>query len=909
VATVRILPLTKSMTAYFLSVQHSNYAGRVIRWQIREQSWEGSLPGPYTVKLSPGITIGGFVREENGQPVAGATVKVWGSDSQKEQLTAAPPGGMDYASVMMPNAVELQTDARGSWTLAHFPAEADQAGLEIRRTDGARASYVTGSARGYFGPQFAAVQLADLHATNAVCVLKEGVVVRGIVVDEAGAPLAGARVSDVSPASPYTSKPEFQTTGADGRFALPHRIDPQIILTAEAPGYAIASTVVAPTKAMTDARLVLARAAPARLKVVGERDEPVAGAQVWPLPWRNRRQFLEWQGETDSAGRVVWTNAPRDRTVVQITSSNYPSRSVAWSAGAEETVVRLRQGTDQAIVVRVRAIAEPGGASITNFEVLRDLPYGRGYTNWGKAGLDGRFQQELQQDAGGGAIYSLRVQAEGYRSWTSSPFYFEDGDQDLTVSLPKARPPAGVVLQPDGQPAGAAKVILNTSESPIYSYTPGEWERSGQGAEQQFTSPEGGFRFRDGADEHHLIITHRTGFAALTVKEFLATGKVKLQAWGQFECVLQSHGKPLAGENVSVKWPLSWMSLESHHLSYNRRTDADGRVVFTNLPPGEYVLYRMPIIFNYRPNTESYRKIITIQPGKTTTLNYSFGGRTVIGQVEADGAVDWKNDPHLLVVKQDPPPPEPIYFGDAEDYKQARKAYAESPARRRFEREQQQFLLRFDSDGNFQADDVPPGVYELRLTATKPPASGSAQRYYGNPEEIGSLIKDVTVPPGAPGTEVDLGHFEIAVRSPASAGGGPFALQATTLAGRPFDLADLRGRPVVILFWARWAPASVARLEELRAAAATLGPSRRSVFLTVNLDDDLESAQKGVQGLDQGWTHTRLEGPARFEVTERLQINTLPCNLLLRPNGAIAAHDIKPKQLAKLLDRLSKGSP
>ena len=38
VATVRIPPLTKSMTAYFLSVQHSNYAGRVIRWQIREQS-------------------------------------------------------------------------------------------------------------------------------------------------------------------------------------------------------------------------------------------------------------------------------------------------------------------------------------------------------------------------------------------------------------------------------------------------------------------------------------------------------------------------------------------------------------------------------------------------------------------------------------------------------------------------------------------------------------------------------------------------------------------------------------------------------------------------------------------------------------------------------------------------------
>src|SRR6185436_782012 len=125
-------------------------------------------------------------------------------------------------------------------------------------------------------------------------------------------------------------------------------------------------------------------------------------------------------------------------------------------------------------------------------------------------------------------------------------------------------------------------------------------------------------------------------------------------------------------------------------------------------------------------------------------------------------------------------------------------------------------------------------TYELRIRVTKPPEDKSRPRFYGQEQLLGMLTKEVIVPAGS--QELDLGSFELPLKDPVlSASSNPISLQGTTLDGKPFDLNSLRGKPVVLTFWANWAPKSKARLESIGVSRQEL---QNVAFVTVNLDED-----------------------------------------------------------------------
>lgn len=892
---------------YFsLGVSNANYPYKEVSWNAQSGTVRGSLPAEYTFRLEQGGAIGGYVHDERGKPLAGVKVVPWGSGAaayRYDQLSSR-----EYSVLGRDDTLAATTDAQGFWRYTNFPADIVSYTVDMLRSDGSRSVFITsGSTRQFATEAGEEIDAETLRTAKAVLTLKDGVNIRGVVVNEAGQAVAGVLVKERS--GVWWNTPIQQVTNdAQGKFVFPRRTGAQYLLTAEANGYAISSEIVTVTPDMAEVKLTLAAARPLRLRILGENDEPIPGADISLPDHRNRGHLLTWKGSTDGDGRVLWATAPRQALSLAVSATNHAMRLARVESSGQEQTVRLRKEATKTIAVQVRALDGQTQKPIPKFTVWRDLEPNNDFKGSDWVGTNGELKTQLAaQDFREGRAYAYRFQirAEGYAPWSSEMLYFDEGDSETTVTLKPAKRPVGIVLLPDGQPAADAKVMLAGGQGSIFMNSP-DRQYPGTGVITLQSGADGSFQFDGAEDEQRIVVLHRDGFASVTVEELRRTGRIALQAWARIDGVLRGAGKPLAKERISIKSPVSWAALDSHHLVFSATTDAEGTFVFTNLPPGDYVLYRTPNIIMGMSTTESHRMILDLAAGESRKLDYGFAGRMVVGRVDAGAEVDWKNDPHLLTVRLPPAPPTPNYYAyaDAKDFEKARRMHGRSKAVLDYERKRQQFQLVFDREGNFKADDVPPGKYELTIRVTKPNKDSRRGRFEGREEVLGTVKREITVPAGAAGEEFDLGSMEMEVKESLAARSAPLDFTLEQLDGKPVALMGLRGRPTLLVFWAKWAPRSAAKLDELRTAVASLEANRRPALLTVNLDSNADDARDGVKGLGHGWIHTWLTGTSLFEVTEQLNVDTLPTVLLLDAQGRTMGRDMDGKRLVSMVRRL-----
>jgi len=574
-------------------------------------------------------------------------------------------------------------------------------------------------------------------------------------------------------------------------------------------------------------------------------------------------------------------------------------------------VVRMEGKEADSAALQVKVVEAGTGRPVPGATVLRTSRYSRELTDVGQAGPDGMLKTTLRatNSVERDRLFNLVVRREGYLQWLSSEsFVVTEGDIELTAILRKGRA-AGVVLRPDGQPAAGATVFLNSGGIRVDSYRPGEFRGSDSGNNKgKSVGADGVFEFSAAAGDDRLIAVDRAGFADVAVESLSGSDRITLQPWGRIEGVVKSRGKPLARQRVGLRSPLNSSYVDSYSFQYTAMTDAAGRFVFTNIPPGEHLLVRH---LGSPPggSVDSHRLPVTVRPGETRQVSYEFGGRLVTGLVDIDGEVDWTREPQVLEAKVRPPPG-PNYTGMEGPGGQERlgRAHARSAARLNYERKRQEFQLVFDRDGAFRIEDVPPGTYVLRLRALEPRSrEEETSGRWRERAEIASLVREIVVPSGASGTEVDLGTIWVQSKQPAAPASksAPLSFRATTLDGRPFELSSERGRPVLVVFWAGWAPRSNGRFSELSAAGVDRASKTNHALISVCLDEDPTSARQNAQRLGNGWKHLRLTGPARFEITEQLGIETLPATFLLDAEGSVIARDPGGRRVAAVLNRIN----
>ena len=193
-----------------VGVLKDGYVQKFYTW--REDSRD-PLPSVYIFKVERGVPIGGWVRDESGQAVAGAEVIL--HFGQQSDSTAREPQPERLGFIR--DLVAARTDAQGRWKCAIVPAGYHLLSLGVRHPQFVTETVaITADDQGYVNAQ-PRLAMKDLWASEAIIAIRPGFQIAGVVFDDSGRPMAGAKVSTFA----NTGFPaESTTTKSDGRFGF-----------------------------------------------------------------------------------------------------------------------------------------------------------------------------------------------------------------------------------------------------------------------------------------------------------------------------------------------------------------------------------------------------------------------------------------------------------------------------------------------------------------------------------------------------------------------------------------------------------------------------------------------------------------------------------------------------------------
>src|SRR5207253_424240 len=122
--------------------------------------------------------------------------------------------------------------------------------------------------------------------------------------------------------------------------------------------------------------------------------------------------------------------------------------------------------------------------------------------------------------------------------------------------------------------------------------------------------------------------------------------------------------------------------------------------------------------------------------------------------------------------------------------------------------------------------------------------------------------------------------------------------------GQNFDIASLRGKVVVVYYWASWNQQGAADFTRLQGLAGTYG-SKGLEIVGVNLDNSAVQASETLQKTPAPGTHLHHPGGAGLDSPLAVQygVMVLPNMFLVGRDGKVVSHTI---QMAGLEDEIKK---
>jgi hypothetical protein len=189
-----------------------------------------------------------------------------------------------------------------------------------------------------------------------------------------------------------------------------------------------------------------------------------------------------------------------------------------------------------------------------------------------------------------------------------------------------------------------------------------------------------------------------------------------------------------------------------------------------------------------------------------------------------------------------------------------------------------------------KAEDTPDALIQLGMVTEFMNKEIEARKWYG------SLVKEFPEHPLAPKAAGALRRLELE--------GKPLELSGTLLDGSPFDITQLRGKIVVVYYWASW---NKERCVPDFATLKLLLDNHASKGLTlvgVNLDNTAEEAKNYLQRSPSPGVHLFQAGGLESPLATKYGIMVLPNIFLVDKEGKVISRNIQ--QVSNLEDEIKK---